>query len=136
MRTIILLLLFPLLCYSQEFKSAIEFQNLLRGYDQLIPLKHSEKLENVAQKMADEIAVREKIFFDIFDDYGQSVFYTDNFSFGRDYYLEASIGWVVGDSRDTTLSQILCKDCREIGFGLSISDSKIYVVAIYDKLYN
>ena len=115
MRAIIILLLFPLLSYSQDFKSALEFQNLLRGYDQLTPLKHSEKLDYVAQKMADEIAAREKIFFDIFDDYGQSVFSTENFTFGRDYFLEASVGWVVGDSRDNTLSQILCKDCREIG---------------------
>jgi hypothetical protein len=53
MRAIIILLLFPLLSYSQDFKSALEFQNLLRGYDQLTPLKHSEKLDDVAQKMAD-----------------------------------------------------------------------------------
>jgi len=135
MRNLILLLLLPLCSYSQDINTALDFHNLLRSYYDMKPLKHSSMLDNVAQEKADEIAEKQRIFFDTFDDYGQSVFSTDNFSFGRDYYLEASIGWTVGGARDTTLSQILCDECSEIGFGLSISDEKVYIVAIYDKMF-
>lgn len=134
-KLIILFISLHINCFSQDYKEALEFQNLLRAYHNYKPLKYDAILEKKAQEMADDVAKRDKMFFNIFDDYGQSIFSTENFSFGRDYYLEASVGWTIDHNNQTTLSQILCGDCRKIGFGLAISDTKVYVVALYDKLF-
>jgi len=134
MKKLILLLLLPLFSYSQELNTAINFHNLIRSYYDLKPLKLNDSLSYVAEVRAEAIADANKIFFTD-QKYGESVFFTNYFSLGRDYYLEASIGWLIDDNENTTKEQFLCKKCDEIGFGISISNDKVYVVAIYDKLY-
>jgi len=136
MKQLILLLLLPVFSYSQELNTALNFHNLVRGYYDLKPLKHNDSLDIIAQSRADNMANKNEIYFNNNSLYGESVFYTDYFSLGRDYYLEASVGWALDDVENITLKQMLCNDCKEIGFGLSVSDDKIYIVAIYDKLYN
>ena len=69
------------------------------------------------------------------DSLGESVFFTDYKTISRDYFLEASIAFAIENYNDVTLKQLLCKDCESLGFGISVTDEKIWVVIKYDKVY-
>ena len=53
----------------------------------------------------------------------------------EDYFLDASIGWVVEYDEEETFKQVVCEKCEFVGFGMSENETYIYVVANYDKLY-
>ena len=76
----------------------------------------------------------EKIIFTN-DKLGESVFFTDNITISRDYFLEASISWILENYNNVTLKQMLCVECETIGFGVAMSEDKIWVVAKYNKVY-
>jgi hypothetical protein len=63
------------------------------------------------------------------------VFYTDYITISRDYFLEATISWILEQENKTTFKQLLCEECESVGFGVALSDDKIWVIAKYDKLY-
>ena len=133
MKKIILLLILPFVSYSQDLNSALNFHNTLRGYYDLKPLTINDELNLIAQERA-EINAREDKIIHSENEYGENVFYTTELKLSRDYFLEASVGWVIEDFDELSIRQILCSECQEIGFGVSMNDEKVYVVAVYDKM--
>ena len=134
MKKIILLIIVPLVSYSQDLNSALNMHNTFRGYYNLKPLVLSDTLSSIANERAKITADLNKIVFTN-DDLGESVFYTDYITISRDYFLEATISWILEQPEQTTLKQILCKQCSSVGFGVALSDDKVWVVAKYDKIY-
>lgn len=134
MKKLILLLLFPAISIAQDFNTALNMHNTIRGYYDLKPLNISEKLTDIAYERAKTIANSEKIIFTN-DKLGESVFFTDNITISRDYFLEASISWILENYNNVTLKQMLCVECETIGFGVAMSEDKIWVVAKYNKVY-
>ena len=135
MKKIILFLIVPLVSYSQDLNSAINFHNTLRGYYDLKLLTINDELNLIAQERAELIAKEDKIIHSE-NEYGENVFYTTEIKLSRDYFLEASVGWVIEDFDELSIRQILCSECEEIGFGISMNDEKVYVVAVYDKMFD
>ena len=104
----------------------------IRDSYNLQPLVVSEELNIIAQEKALNFADKDKIEHDD-SDYGESVYYTDEILISEDYYSKATIAWTI-DSDIESLQQILC-DSKNIGLALSYKNNKVYVVAIYDKIY-
>tara|TARA_R110000772_G_scaffold97826_1_gene197183 strand:+ start:792 stop:1202 length:411 start_codon:yes stop_codon:yes gene_type:complete len=134
MKKLILLLLFPAISIAQDLNTALNMHNTIRGYYNLKPLVLNDTLSNIASERAKVTADLDKIVFTN-DDLGESVFYTDYITISRDYFLEATISWILEQPDQTTLKQILCKQCSSVGFGVELSDDKVWVVAKYDKIY-
>lgn len=134
MRKLILLLLFPAISVAQDFNSALNMHNTIRGYYNLEPLVLNDTLTNIAYERAKVTADINKVVFTN-DKLGESVFYTDYITISRDYFLEATISWILEQQDQTTLKQLLCVECKSVGFGVALSDDKIWVIAKYDKLY-
>ena len=134
MRKLILLLLFPAISIAQDFNSALNMHNTIRGYYNLKPLVLNDTLSYIAYERAKITADINKVVFTN-DELGESVFYTDYITISRDYFLEATISWILEQSNKTTLKQLLCKECESVGFGVAVSDDKVWVIAKYDKLY-
>ena len=134
MRKLILLLLFPAISVAQDFNSALNMHNTIRGYYNLEPLVLNDTLTNIAYERAKVTADINKVVFTN-DKLGESVFYTDYITVSRDYFLEATISWILEQQDQTTLKQLLCMECKSVGFGVALSDDKVWVVAKYDKLY-
>tara|TARA_R110001632_G_scaffold64778_4_gene153849 strand:- start:1873 stop:2283 length:411 start_codon:yes stop_codon:yes gene_type:complete len=134
MKKLILLLLFPAISIAQDLNTALNMHNTIRGYYNLKPLVLNDTLSNIASERAKVTADLDKIVFTN-DDLGESVFYTDYITISRDYFLEATISWILEQPDQTTLKQILCKQCSSVGFGVALSDDKVWVVAKYDKIY-
>lgn len=134
MRKLILLLLFPAISVAQDFNSALNMHNTIRGYYNLEPLVLNDTLTNIAYERAKVTADINKVVFTN-DKLGESVFYTDYITVSRDYFLEATISWILEQQDQTTLKQLLCIECKSVGFGVALSDDKVWVVAKYDKLY-
>lgn len=135
MKKIILLIILPFVSYTQDLNSALNFHNTLRGYYDLKPLTINDELNLIAQERA-EINAREDKIIHSENEYGENVFYTTELKLSRDYFLEASVGWVIEDFDELSIRQILCSECEEIGFGVSMNDEKVYVVAVYDKMFD
>lgn len=134
MRKLILLLLFPAISVAQDFNSALNMHNTIRGYYNLEPLVLNDTLTNIAYERAKVTADINKVVFTN-DKLGESVFYTDYITISRDYFLEATISWILEQEDQTTLKQLLCEECESVGFGVALSDDKVWVIAKYDKLY-
>jgi hypothetical protein len=134
MRKLILLLLFPAISVAQDFNSALNMHNTIRGYYNLEPLVLNDTLTNIAYERAKVTADINKVVFTN-DKLGESVFYTDYITISRDYFLEATISWILEQEDQTTFKQLLCEECESVGFGVALSDDKIWVIAKYDKLY-
>jgi len=134
MRKLILLLLFPAISVAQDFNSALNMHNTIRGYYNLEPLVLNDTLTNIAYERAKVTADINKVMFTN-DKLGESVFYTDYITISRDYFLEATISWILEQENKTTFKQLLCEECESVGFGVALSDDKIWVIAKYDKLY-
>ena len=136
MKIIIYLFLFtPGLFNAQELNSALNLHNLIRGYYSLKPLGINDNLTLIAEERADIIAEKDSIVFSE-NEYGESVFYTSYLTLSRDYFLEATLAWTFEDFDQSSFKQITCKECREVGFGVAMNDDKIYVVAVYDKIFS
>ena len=105
MKKLILLLLFPAISIAQDLNTALNMHNTIRGYYNLKPLVLNDTLSNIASERAKVTADLDKIVF------------TND------------------DLDQTTLKQILCKQCSSVGFGVALSDDKVWVVAKYDKIY-
>ncbi len=134
MRKLILLLLFPAISIAQDFNSALNMHNTIRGYYNLKPLVLNDTLSYIAYERAKITADINKVVFTN-DELGESVFYTDYITISRDYFLEATISWILEQQDQTTLKQLLCEQCESVGFGVAVSDDKVWVIAKYDKLY-
>lgn len=134
MRKLILLLLLPAFSLAQDFNSALNMHNTIRGYYDLKPLTIDQELTDIAFERARKTADEDKVIFTN-DNLGESVFYTENITISRDYFLEATISWMIENYNEITLKQILCVECESIGFGIAVSEDKVWVVAKYDKLY-
>jgi len=140
MRKTIFILLFPFLLSAQDqIQKALEFQNNVRSYFELKPYSIDPNLEEIAYKKAVWLSEKKNIVHRN-DQYGELIYVLD-----KDYlnnnmncYLDASVGWVVEfdpDIKTKTLNQIICHDCSSIGFGYYEDQDKVYVVAIYDKMF-
>ncbi len=70
MEKIILLLILPLISYSQDLNSALNLHNTLRGYYDLKPLAINEELNIIAEERAELIAEQDKIIHSE-NDYGE-----------------------------------------------------------------
>ena len=134
MRKIILILIIPFLSYKQDLNSALNLHNTVRGYYDLKPLIINDSLNSIAKHRAKFLAEQDKISFTD-NGLGESVFFTSYLVISRDYFLEATLAWILEEYDEFSLNQILCSNCKEIGFGVSMNDDKVYVVAVYDKIY-
>ena len=135
---IILFVLSPIISFSQTFyDSALNFQNEIRNYYDLKPLKYDSSLSLHAQEWAEYIALTDS--FEVSDDeYGENIFAISTeyvFTKGKQPCLEASINWILESDDDSTLKQIIYEDAKRIGFGVAENHEYIYVVAKYDKTY-
>ena len=134
MKSLLVFISVPFFSFAQDFNSALNFHNTIRGYYDLKPLTIDEELTDIAYNRVQIIAEADEIVFTN-DSLGESVFFTDYKTISRDYFLEASIAFAIENDNDVTLKQLLCKDCESLGFGISVTDEKIWVVIKYDKVY-
>lgn len=134
MKTLLVFVAVPFFSFAQDFNSALNYHNTIRGYYDLRPLTINEELTDIAYERARKIAKADEIIFTN-DNLGESVFFTDYKTISRDYFLEASIAFLLENYNDASLKQLLCEDCESLGFGISVTDEKIWVVVKYNRLY-
>jgi hypothetical protein len=144
MKKLVLLFLFvPLICFSQnnQKEDALEYQNVTRSYYDLPPLSLSKTLNEKASLWAETLAIKDSLFFSP-DDYGELLYYTEKGSefyldnTNTNWFLDASIGWVIAGSDSSEFKQINCFDCLLVGFGIAENEDRLYVVAKYDYIHS
>lgn len=140
MKKTIFILLFPFLLSAQnQIEKALEFQNNIRSYFDLEPYNIDSNLAEIAYKKAVWLSEKKNIVHRN-DQYGELI-YVLNKEYLKDNmncYLDASVGWVVEFDTETkvkTFNQIICIDCSSVGFGYYEDEDRVYVVAIYDKMF-
>ena len=131
-------ILFPIFSFAQTYyDSALNFQNAIRSYYDLIPLNYDSELSLKAQEWADYLAETDQ--FEVSDDpFGENIFAISTeyiFSKGKQPCLEASMNWILESDDNSTLHQIIYEDAKRVGFGVAENHEYIYVVAKYDQLY-
>lgn len=136
MKKLTLLLLFLPFFSNAQYGKAVKFQNTVRSYYNIQTLSLDRKLKKEAQAWANYIAAQDELLIST-DSYGETLYRFDkNSTLGsRNYYLDAAVAWIEA-SNTPEYYQSLCYGCTEVGFGMAESDSYIYVVAKYDKLYD
>ena len=75
-------------------------------------------MNSIAKHRAKFLAEQDKISFTD-NGLGESVFFTSYLVLSRDYFLEATLAWILEEYDEFSLNQILCYNCKEIGFGVS-----------------
>jgi len=134
MRNLILLLLIPFIGFTQDYSEAVEFQNTVRTYYNLKPYVISATLNKIAKLKAEYLAKIDKLETSV-DPFGETIFRIEKPTMvkDKDYYLDASIGWVLNLA--WTKNQVLCSICSEVGYGWAENETNVYIVAKYDKMY-
>lgn len=133
-----ILLLAPLISFGQlDYQKALTFQNDIRSFYGLNKLEYDDSLASSAKDWAIHLA---KINgFEFSDDNKGELIYTykksNNFE-EFDYFLDASIAWVIKYNEEITFKQVICEYCKYIGFGIAENKDYIYIVAKYNKIYN
>lgn len=135
-------LLFPLISFAQsinidllnqDFSNAIDFQNSIRAYYGYDPLVYSKELSLKA-----EVAIEDYIDDTSWLNTKIALIYIrskDEFKLKFDYFTDAIIAWTVDTNlseNNTTIDQVLCKKCENVGFAIKAKGDMVYVVAKYD----
>lgn len=135
-------LLFPLISFAQsinidllnrDFTNAIDFQNSIRAYYGYNPLVYSKDLSLKAEVALEDYTedtnwLNSKI----------ALIYIrskDEFKLKFDYFTDAIVAWTVDTNlseNNTTIDQVLCKNCESVGFAIKAKGDMVYVVARYD----
>ena len=135
-------LLFPLISFAQsinidllnrDFTNAIDFQNSIRAYYGYNPLVYSKDLSLKAEVALEDYTedtnwLNSKI----------ALIYIrskDEFKLKFDYFTDAIVAWTVDTNlseNNTTIDQVLCKNCESVGFAIKAKGDMVYVVAKYD----
>ena len=142
MKMLIYMLLIPVISFAQEFKieilnrdftDALVFQNSIRNYYGLHPLKHSKKMSVIAKKaLASYIKENRDLNTTNALVYVRS---KDGFKLRFDYFTDAVIGWTVDRNMshyNTSLNQVLCEQCDNVGFAIETKNDLVYVITKYD----
>lgn len=134
--------LFPLISFAQsinidllnqDFTNAIDFQNSIRVYYGYDPLDYSKELSLEA-----EVAIEDYIDDTSWLNTKIALIYIrskDEFKLKFDYFTDAIIAWTVDTNlseNNTTIDQVLCKNCENVGFAIKAKGDMVYVVAKYD----
>lgn len=135
-------LLFPLISFAQsinidllnqDFSNAMDFQNSIRAYYGYDPLDYSKELSLKA-----EVAIEDYIDDTSWLNTKIALIYIrskDEFKLKFDYFTDAIIAWTVDTNlseNNTTIEQVLCKNCENVGFAIKAKGDMVYVVAKYD----
>ena len=139
------LLLVPLVSFGQsdleKYDSALFFINMIREYQQLIPLELDEKLNKLAQSRVDELAFK-GFYIQSEDDTGEIYFYTDREKpYNNDYFLHASIGLSLPGDSDFTYDELTSESYTNIGFAKAVASpenrdkGRVYTMIVMDSLY-
>ncbi|MDC1235615.1 CAP domain-containing protein [Flavobacteriaceae bacterium] len=138
-KLILITILTPIISFSQTYyDGALNFQNNIRSFYDLNELKYDSLLSVSAQEWANHLVKGNDGILEFSDnDKGELIYYYKKRENVRieDYFLDASIGWVVEYDEEETFKQVVCEKCEFVGFGISENETYIYVVANYDKLY-
>ena len=143
-KLLLILLLVPIVSFGQDdleqYDSALFFINMIREYQQLIPLELDEELNKLAQSRVDELAFK-GFYIQSEDDTGEIYLYTDRKPYDNDYYLHASIALTLPGDSDFTYEQITSKIATKIGFGkaeaspMNENKDRVYTMIVMDSLY-
>ena len=146
MKRLLLVLLFvPLVSFGQsdleKYDSALFFINMIREYQQLIPLELDEKLNKLAKSRVDELAFK-GFYIQSEDDTGEIYLYTDREKpYNNDYFLHASIGLSLPGDSDFTYDELTSKRFTNIGFAKAVASpenrdkGRVYTMIVMDSLY-
>lgn len=117
-------------------KKAIEFQNTVRDYYSLKPLRYSKTLSKQAQVWANHLEEIDQLNLSE-DTLGETIYALDKSEFviPKNIYLDAAVGWLEA-FEEPEYYQTLCGECEQVGFGIAENELNIYVVAKYDKIYD
>jgi len=117
-------------------KKAIEFQNTVRDYYSLKPLRYSKTLSKQAQVWANHLEEIDQLNLSE-DKLGETLYALDKSEFviPKNIYLDAAVGWLEA-FEEPEYYQTLCGECEQVGFGIAENELNIYVVAKYDKIYD
>ena len=148
MKKLILLILLPIIMFSQKWEikdklsvdlhkfwaiEALDLTNEVRDHAELKPLILSDRLSKLASSRLDSISINGKYIAST-DETGEIYFYTNRVS--KNYFKDAVIGLIVpGIDDNFTYDQMVCSECTEIGFAKATIDDKTYTMLIFDKIY-
>ena len=147
MKTIIikLLLLIPLvglsqtdLALSKPYTKALELQNGIRSWYNAPPLILDPKLELEAQMWAEFMAKNDRFESSSYRiNQGESIYWTLLSNNIADPYYDATIGWILDVTKEnqSPFLQMIYPRSNAVGFGKAESDKFLYIVAVYDKIY-
>ena len=139
------LLLVPLVSFGQsdleKYDSALFFINMIREYQQLIPLELDEELNKLAQSRVDELAFK-GFYIQSEDDTGEIYLYTDREKpYNNDYFLHASIGLSLPGDSDFTYDELTSESYTNIGFAKAVASpenrdkGRVYTMIVMDSLH-
>ena len=146
MKKLFLVLLFvPLVSFGQsdleKYDSALFFINMIREYQQLIPLELDEELNKLAQSRVDELAFK-GFYIQSEDDTGEIYLYTDREKpYNNDYFLHASIGLSLPGDSDFTYDELISKRFTNIGFAKAVASpenrdkGRVYTMIVMDTIH-
>ena len=149
MKKLILLILLPIIMFSQKWEikdklsdvdlnkfwviQALDLTNEVRDQADLKPLILSDRLSKLASSRLDSISINGKYIAST-DETGEIYFYTNRVN--KNYFKDAVIGLIVPGIEDNfTYDQMVCSECTEIGFAKAKIDDKTYTMLIFDKIY-
>ena len=139
------LLLVPLVSFGQsdleKYDSALFFINMIREYQQLIPLELDEELNKLAQSRVDELAFK-GFYIQSEDDTGEIYLYTDREKpYNNDYFLHASIGLSLPGDSDFTYDELTSESYTNIGFAKAVASpenrdkGRVYTMIVLDTIH-
>ena len=139
------LLLVPLVSFGQsdleKYDSALFFINMIREYQQLIPLELDEELNKLAQSRVDELAFK-GFYIQSEDDTGEIYLYTDREKpYNNDYFLHASIGLSLPGDSDFTYDELTSESYTNIGFAKAVASpenrdkGRVYIMIVLDTIH-
>ena len=146
MKKLLLVLLFvPLVSFGQsdleKYDSALFFINMIREYQQLIPLELDEELNKLAKSRVDELAFK-GFYIQSEDDTGEIYLYTDREKpYNNDYFLHASIGLSLPGDSDFTYDELISKRFTNIGFAKAVASpenrdkGRVYTMIVMDTIH-
>ena len=144
-KSLLVLLLIPLVSFGQsdleKYDSALFFINMIREYQQLIPLELDEELNKLAQSRVDELAFK-GFYIESEDETGEIFLYTDREKpYDNDYFLHASIGLSLPGDSDFTYDELTSERFTNIGFAKALASpenndkGRVYIMIVMDTIH-
>ena len=144
-KLLLILLLVPIVSFGQDdleqYDSALFFINMIREYQQLIPLELDEELNKLAQSRVDELAFK-GFYIQSEDDTGEIYLYTDREKpYNNDYFLHASIGLSLPGDSDFTYDELTSERFTNIGFAKALASpenkdkGRVYIMIVMDTIH-